>query len=429
MSIPELLFHDVSFTYRSGTNPLLAAVALHLGRGWTGVVGPNGAGKTTMLRLATGGLSPIGGSVQVPAGAVYCQQRTDDPPDGFDGLLADTEGPASAIKGRLGIATDWLARWSTLSHGERKRAQIGAALWQEPSVLAVDEPTNHLDSDARTMLEDAMRRYNGVGLLVSHDRELLDGLCRQCVFVDPPDVALRPGGYSAGVDLIEQEEDSARREREKATQELRQLEQEAVRRKAEAARSDARRSKRNLGKDNDARFKRNLARMTGKDAVGGKLQRQMDGRLAQARERRESARVKKRHDLGIWVEGGRSRRDLLVELAEGKLELAAGRELAYPRLAMRPDDRVAITGPNGAGKSSLVEVIIAGLNVPSERVVYVPQEVSAATSQEILNEARRLPHEELGKAMTVVSCLGSRPERLLDSKQPGADSQLTISAS
>ena len=284
-------------------------------------------------------------------------------------------------------------------------------------MLAVDEPTNHLDSDARSMLEEAMRRDNGVGLLVSHDRELLDGLCRQCVFVDPPEVALRPGGYSAGAGQIEQEEDRA------------QLEQEAARRKAEAARPDARRSKRNLGKDNDARFKRNLARMTGKDAVGGKLQRQMDGRLAQTRERRESIRIKKRHDLGIWVEGGRSRLDLLVELAAGELELATGRQLIYPRLAMRPDDRVAITGPNGAGKSRLVKEIIAALNVPAERVVYVPQEVSAAASQRLLDEARLLPHEELGKAMTVVSCLGSRPERLLDSKQPGADSQLTISAS
>ena len=50
---------------------------------------------------------------------------------------------------QLKIKDDWQNRWQTLSHGERKRIQLAAALWVRPDLLAIDEPTNHLDSYAR----------------------------------------------------------------------------------------------------------------------------------------------------------------------------------------------------------------------------------------------------------------------------------------
>ena len=416
-TVREVLFHGVSFSYESGTQLLLAGVELHLPVGWTGVVGANGAGKTTLLELATGRLRPLAGTVQTGR-AVYCPQRTDDPPEGMAGLLGDLEGGTLELRGRLGIDDDWLERWSTLSHGERKRAQIGVALWREPDVLAVDEPTNHLDTAARGMLFAALRQYRGVGLLVSHDRELLDRLCRQCAFVEPPEVCLRPGGYSQGTEQDALEQETAQREREQAKREVKRLEREAVQRRAEAERSNARRSKRNLGKDNDARFKRNLARMSGKDGQAGRLLRQMDGRVEQARERQEGIRVKKRRDLGIWVAGERSKRDVLLRREAGQLPLGAGRHLHHPDLAMQPGDRVALTGPNGGGKSTLLRQLMESLTLPEERVTYVPQEIDAAASRQVMERAQALPPAERGKLMTVVSCLGSDPGRLLESELP-----------
>ena len=58
----------------------------------------------------------------------------------------------------------------------RRRAQIGCALWSSPEVLLLDEPTNHLDGEARAWIEEALRGFDGVGLLVSHDRSLLESL-------------------------------------------------------------------------------------------------------------------------------------------------------------------------------------------------------------------------------------------------------------
>ena len=164
------------------------------------------------------------------------------PPAGGDGRRG-----LGAIKGRLGLEADWLERWESLSHGERKRAQIAVALWLEPPVLAVDEPTNHIDAQARALLEGALRDYRGVGLLVSHDRDLLDRLCRQCLFLDPPRATLRPGGYSQGIEQAALEEESLRHAAEQARRQRDQLEREAVRRREAAARSDKRPLQTGLG--------------------------------------------------------------------------------------------------------------------------------------------------------------------------------------
>ena len=170
MTALSIQFQNVSFAYDRATQPLIADLSVHFNLGWTGIVGANGVGKSTVLKLATGGLEPQKGRVIIPEFAIYCQQRTDDAPDQLSDLIQAVTGDAFEIKGRLGLEDDWLERWATLSHGERKRAQIAVAMWKNPQVLAVDEPTNHLDLEAQELLFDALSIFRGVGLLVSHDR-------------------------------------------------------------------------------------------------------------------------------------------------------------------------------------------------------------------------------------------------------------------
>jgi ATPase subunit of ABC transporter with duplicated ATPase domains len=85
---------------------------------------------------------------------------------------------------------------------------------------------------------------------------------------------------------------------------------------------------------------------------------------------------------------------------------------------MRPDARIAITGVNGAGKSTLVRAILARVDLPAERVLAMPQEIEAERAAALLAEARALPPERLGQVLNVVSRLGSRPQRLLESSMP-----------
>ena len=250
-------FHHITFAYPSAVDPLFADLSLHLPAGWSGVVGANGTGKTTLLKLATGELTPDAGAIEAPSRAVYCPQRTDDRPEQFEEFLGDPTKSAWTLREMLGVEADWLGRWATLSHGERKRAQIAVALWLEPDVLAIDEPTNHLDAHARQALATSLRAFRGVGLLISHDRALLDSLCRQCVFVDPPDVIVRPGGVTKGTEAAALEQKATQRQHEQNKRAYKKVRREAVRREGLAKQAQSRRSKRGLAiKDHDAREKR-----------------------------------------------------------------------------------------------------------------------------------------------------------------------------
>jgi ATPase subunit of ABC transporter with duplicated ATPase domains len=415
----SLLFQNISFTYDRAIQPIIRNLSVHFTPGWTGIVGANGVGKSTILKLATGGLEPQQGRVMAPEFTIYCQQRTDNAPDRLHELISSMDGEAFGIKGRLGVEDDWIQRWTTLSHGERKRAQIAVAMWRKPQVLAVDEPTNHLDATAQDLLFDALSTFRGVGLLVSHDRKLLDDLCHQCLFVEPPEAILRTGNYSNGLQQAEKDAMTAQKQRTRAKHDFLRLKREATRRRNAASQAHRKRSKRGLAsKDHDARGKIDLARVTGKDGSAGKRLNQLAGRLSQTKIKMDSIKVKKTYKMGIWMPGARSKRNTLFNLPAGALSLGADRWLHYPDLAMKPDDRIALTGLNGSGKSTLIGHIMQSLNLDMNHVTYVPQEIEIHASQEIMARARDLPNERLGQMMTVVSCLGSRPHRLLESVAP-----------
>lgn len=415
----SLIFHNISFTYPASVNRLIHDFSMDLALGWTGIIGPNGSGKTTLLKLATGDLVPDAGRVTLSGRTQYCRQRTDHPPENFHGFVNSYEKSACRLMGRLNIDPDWENRWETLSHGERKRAQIGAALYEQPDILAVDEPTNHLDREAGAWIMETLAMFRGTGLLVSHDRALLDRLCRRCVFIDPPDITMITGNYSQSLAQKQQAERHLEKTHCQAKQRVRQLKKEADRRRREAAESDRRTSKKRVSpRDHDAKSKIDLARLSGKDGSAGRRLNQLGGRLSQARETLAAVPFKKRYKTGFRLAGTRSKRDILLHLEKGWLPLSHDRHLFFNDLYIRPNDRIGITGRNGSGKTTLVNAVVDAVDRERTRICYLPQEISLAGANEQIDEIKKLPGEILGKIMVIISRLGSRPERILETRRP-----------
>jgi len=410
---------DVSFTYDALSGMLIKGLSVTFPKGWTGVAGANGSGKSTLLKLATGKLISLKGRIASPGLSIYCEQRTDTPPEMLQEFIDSYDADSISLRDILNIKNDWPDRWETLSHGERKRAHIGVALWKKPEVLALDEPANHIDFQAKQMLLRSLVRYDGIGLIVSHDRELLDELCSQCLFVDPHNIVMRPGNYTRSLAQEKMENEAVLKNRLTAKQEYIKLKHEASTRRREASAADKKRSKSGIGKnDHDAKSKIDLARVTGKDATAGKLLNQIQGRLDLSAEKIASFKVKKEYSLGIWIQSEKCRRDFLFRSSVDRIALSDDRNLFLPNLAIRPEDRIGISGPNGAGKSTIIRYIMNTLKIPAERITYIPQEINLTETSEIIRKIKTLPRQKLGHVMTVVSCLGSRPERLFESTEP-----------
>lgn len=414
-----LTLDRISFAYESAPIPIFGNVSAQFPRGWTGIIGANGCGKTTLLRIACGLLAPDAGGVRRPGPACYCPQRTDELPGESQAFIEAADGVACGLRNRLAIGPDWVARWSSLSLGERKRVQVAVALWRNPLVLALDEPTNHLDRPTRQLLIQVLSGWPGIGLLVSHDRELLDALCGQCLMLEPTGVVMRPGGYTQSAELARADRERAHKAYDRARHELRRLEKIAATRAREAAEARTKHSKRKIDPgDRDAKGRIDLARLTGKDGQAGRLLSQIRGRLEQARAEAQRLQASGQPRLGVEMIGQRSRRHRLLFLTAGSIELGDAKRLRYPDLAVFPDDRIALIGPNGAGKTSFVRHMLAQSTLAPGSVLNLAQEIGREEAARILAQLRSLDRARLGEVLTCFCRLGSSPERLLQTDDP-----------
>ena len=151
------------------------------------LVGRNGEGKTTLMRVIMGQLEPISGEAKVGHNVHigYFAQNQEDILDKNETVLSTLENIASGdIRTKL---RDILAAFlfkgedidkkvAILSGGERARLGMAKLMLQPYNLLALDEPTNHMDIRSKDVLKQALKNFDGTLVVVSHDRDFLDGL-------------------------------------------------------------------------------------------------------------------------------------------------------------------------------------------------------------------------------------------------------------
>ena len=176
-----------------------------------GIIGPNGCGKTTLLRIINGIVKPDTGSVEVGQTIKigYFSQENEYMDHSMKAIeyvkelgeyvqISDGKITASAMLERfLFDGAMQYSKIEKLSGGEKRRLYLLGVLMSSPNVLILDEPTNDLDIQTLTILEDYLDRFDGIIIVVSHDRYFLDRTVRRIFsFEGNAQVRQFEGGYS-----------------------------------------------------------------------------------------------------------------------------------------------------------------------------------------------------------------------------------------
>ncbi|MEU8545021.1 ribosomal protection-like ABC-F family protein [Streptomyces sp. NPDC048717] len=392
MSDAAIICSNLSFSWPDDT-PVFHDLSFSVPSGRTGLVAPNGSGKSTLLKLIAGELTPTGGAVSVDGTLGYLPQslpltgnltvaevlgiaeviRALDAVESGDvdekhfttiGDDWDIEERTRAQLDRLGLAHLALDRsLSTLSGGQVVSLGLAAQLLRRPDVLLLDEPTNNLDLEARHKLYDVLADFNGLLLLVSHDRALLDRMERVAE-LDGGELRLYGGNFTEYEEAVRAEREVAEKNVRNAEQDLKRekREMQQARERAERRASNAAKNLKNAGLPRI--FAGNMKR--GAQEAAGRSGQMHASRVSEAKARLDEAGRALREEQRLTLElpdtkvpAGRT-----LFLGEGMRVRLGDKDVFGPGgldLTVRGPERIALTGPNGAGKTTLLRLITGEL--------------------------------------------------------------------
>jgi ATP-binding cassette, subfamily F, member 3 len=362
------VIHFRNCTLARGARRLIEDATLQIHPGWrVGLTGANGSGKSSLFALLRGELHADRGECEVPPAWRIASVAQETPAldvpaveyvlDGdtelraVEGELAAAEAAhdghrvgalharlheidgygararAAALLAGLGFAdADFTRPVAAFSGGWRMRLNLAQALIARADLLLLDEPTNHLDLDAVVWLENWLAGFRGTLLVVSHDRDFLDGCVTHVAHIHARRLSLYTGNYSAFEEQRAAQLGVQQAMYEKQQREIAHLERFISRFRAKA--SKARQAQSRL---------KALDRM----------------------ERIAAAHVDAPFDFH-FPEPVRAP-DPLVTLDRVSAGYAGRAVLEGVRLALRPGARLGLLGPNGAGKSTLVKLLAGEL--------------------------------------------------------------------
>lgn len=334
--------------------------------GRIGLIGRNGAGKSTLMKVMIGSLEADDGSLEMPKGTrigYIAQEAPAGDSTPFDTVLAaDTEraalmaeseqegldpdrmaevherliaidaytAPARASRILVGLGFDEENQGQPLdsfSGGWKMRVALASLLFSQPDLLLLDEPSNHLDLEATLWLENFLKGYPAMMVVISHERDLLNNVVDHILHLDNGQVTLYSGGY-----------DSFERQRAERAAQL----------AAAKASQDAQRAK--------------LQEYVARNSARASTAKQAQSRAKALARMQPIAAMAEDPTLSFDFPSPDELKPPLVTLDLASVGYTEGKPILQ-RLNLRidPDDRIALLGRNGNGKTTLARLLAAQL--------------------------------------------------------------------
>ena len=330
-----------------------------------GLIGRNGAGKSTLMKVMIGQLEPDDGEIEMPKktrigylqqeaphgqttpidtvleadkerAALLIESETCENPDRlgevYERLMAIDAytAPARAASILVGLGFDEEMQNRPLdsySGGWKMRVALAALLFSEPDLLLLDEPSNHLDLEATLWLENFLKAYPNMIVIISHERDLLNNVVDNILHLEGGKVFLYSGGY-----------DSFERQRAERAAQL----------AAAKASQDAQRAK--------------LQEYIAKNSARASTAKQAQSRQKMLAKMQPIASMAEDPTLSFDFPSPEELRPPLVTLDMASVGYTENKPILQ-RLNLRldPDDRIALLGRNGNGKTTLARLLAAQL--------------------------------------------------------------------
>jgi len=353
-------------TVRLGGRTILDRASATLpARSRVGLIGRNGAGKSTLMKVMIGQLDPDDGEIEMPRktrigylkqeapsgnstpietvlaadterAALLAEAETCHDPDRVgelhDRLIAidayTAEARAARILVGLGFDEEMQGRpLDSYSGGWKMRVALAALLFSEPDLLLLDEPSNHLDLEATLWLENFLKAYPAMMVVISHERDLLNNVVDTILHLEGGKTTMYTGGY-----------DSFERQRAERAAQL----------AAAKASQDAQRAK--------------LQDYIARNSARASTAKQAQSRQKMLAKMQPIAAMSEDPSLSFDFPSPEELRPPLVTLDLASVGYTEGKPILQ-RLNLRldPDDRIALLGRNGNGKTTLARLLAAQL--------------------------------------------------------------------